>query len=229
MSDVRNVFRTAADRAQTVDLGTRRAHARAPFTMIEHDPDTAEAFVRRFHDLVVWKHDGNCFNRAMSGVHLLDRMVGLGAGPTDDVFAGAVHVEQELDAKGALTGRFHGSAALRVRGHEHPLDIDFLNDRPLVPFDAEHPPPVTKLIRPYAGTGAPYSDGTVRSDSIGPAFFGGAEEYLGKAWDRATERDVRPDDLEDVVRALHDPSHLRSLQPDGRNMSVRANDAISFE
>jgi hypothetical protein len=227
-ADVTRVLGTAAGHARAAGDEVIQANARAPFTLVEHEPAVAEAFMQRFHDSVIWRHDTNCFNRAMTGAHLLDEMSGLGAGPADDVFAGAIHVEQEV-VDGGLTGRFHGSLALRIQGHEKPAVLDFLNGRPFVHFDDETLPPVTQLIRPYAGTGVP-GRSAPRTNWVGPYFFDHAARTLTEAWDGAETRVARPAALVDTVAAVRrgmDPKvSATELQS---SMMVRANDVISFD
>ena len=228
-TDITRTLTTAGTRAASVSDQTLIAQARAPFTMVEHEPRVVEDFLNRFHDAVIWKHDGNCFNRAMLGVHMLDEMTGLGAGPADDVFAGAIHVEQELDRVGALTGRFHGSAAIRIKGHDDPYVVDFLHDRPFVRVRADDLPEVTQLIRPYAGTGAPWLTGGSRTNWVGAPFFDGARQNLTAAWSKAAQRDLKPHELADTIRAVHQLDDARVPLADNRKISLRANDAVSFD
>lgn len=250
MADVSRVLGTAAARAREAGPSALREHARAPFTMIEHEPHDVEEFLRWFERTPEWRPDGNCFNRTMLGAHRLDEIAGLGAGPRDDMFAGAIHIEQETASEflataktpeelerlratlttgehAHLSGRFHATLALRIKGHEDPVAVDFKAKRPFLHFLADTLPERTQLIRPFAGSGV-WGGASVRSAWVDDAYFTGATSFLNDAIAGSTMRIDRSAALEDAVAAVHHGA-ARPVHADNRPMSVRVNDEATFD
>lgn len=250
IADVTRIMGTASARAREAGVPAIQANARAPFELIEHEPELVEQFLRWFERTPEWRPDGNCLNRTMLGIHALDEMAGLGATPTSDVFAGALHIEQETaddflrtarspeelaqfrsmlsDGEYAhLSGRFHATMALRIQGHEDLAAVDFKANRPFVHFMADRLPERTQLIRPYAGTGV-WGGVSLRQDWADHTYFDGAQRFLNDAIASSTMRIDRSAALEHAIDAVH-RGYARPAVPDERPMSRVVNDAVTFD
>lgn len=250
ITDVTRVMDTASGHAREAGLPVIQANARAPFELFEHEPAVVEDFLRWFERTPEWRPDGNCLNRTMVGIHKLDAMSGLHAKPTDDVFAGAIHVEQESaddylataatpeererlrgflskDENAHLSGRFHGTMAFKVRGHEDLLAVDFKAKRPLVHFDGDNLPVRTQLIRPFSGTGV-WGGVSMRPNFADHTYFDGAKRFLNDAISASTMRIDRSAALEHAVEAVH-RGYTKPAAPDVRLMSRVVNDSVTFD
>lgn len=188
---VADVMSMAAQRAEAAGASTLIEHARAPFTMLEHSPRTIEAFTKRFARATVWTDEGNCFNRAMLGAHLLDRDVRLGAGPADDVFAAAIAVSPHRHLDGGYNGGFHAALAVKVRGESELAIVDLLPGNPrrntLSGWSVD---PNPLVLRPFAGTGL-FDGVSHRSTWVGPEYFEFARDQLTHTWNNAEAHGVR--------------------------------------
>ena len=184
-AQVTRIMDMAAARARDAGVDVLQAKARAPFQLVETDWDTAMRFVDRFRSTALWVDEGNCFNRAMLGAHMLDDMRGFGMGPADDAFAGAIAVSRHYGGDGGYVGGFHAGLAVKLPGLDEPQVIDLLPGQPSIqPLSSWSLDPEPMLLRPYAGTGL--WDGVgYRSDWVGDGFFDGAGSLLNQTWDAA--------------------------------------------
>lgn len=183
--DISRVLGGAAQRARAAGPEVLAAKARAPFQLVETDWTTTMRMVDRLRGTAVWVDEGNCFNRAMLGAHMLDDMRGFGMGPADDAFAGAIAVSRHYDGTGGYVGGFHAGLAVKLPGLDEPQVIDLLPREPAIqPLSTWSRDPDPMLLRPYAGTGL--WDGVgYRSEWVGDQFFDGAAGMLNQTWDNA--------------------------------------------
>jgi hypothetical protein len=187
--DLGRVFDRAIGAARTAGPEVLEATARRPFELLEVDHGTLSRFIDRFRGSILWTDEGNCFNRAMAGAHMLDEMVGLGAAPTSDAFTAAIAVNRHFNAAGYDAG-FHAAVAVRPRWSPDVLVVDPLpGNRTLQPLRRWSHDPEPMLLRPFAGTGL--WDGVgYRSTWVGDQYFAGARELLHQTWDAAEQYGV---------------------------------------
>lgn len=182
VGDISRVFGRAARLAREESVELLQAKARAPFQLAETDPATLSSFLDRFRGAALWVDEGNCFNRAMLGAHMLDEMRGFGMGPADDVFAGAIAIKRNHVAE-RYVADFHAALAVKVRGFDEVQVIDMVPGSPrMQPLSRWAPGETPELVRPFAGTGV----GT-RSTWVGGGYFDGAATNLQRTWDAATQ------------------------------------------
>lgn len=172
------VLGRAADAARSVGDEALEAAARQPFRLLEHSEGQIQALIADMRASLAWVDEGNCFNRAMYGAHLLGQRSGTGLSPLADEFAAAVAVSPHLHDGGTYTGGFHAAMAVRVRGREGLQVIDLLEGHaslePLATW-TRHPDPL--VLRPWAGTGI-WDGVSRRSTWVGAPYFDDAERRL---------------------------------------------------
>ncbi len=189
LGDISRVFGRAASLAREEPVELIKARARAPFQIVETDPATLSRFIDRFRSAALWVDEGNCFNRAMLGAHMLDEMRGFGMGPADDVFAGAIAVSRHHDGDGYVAG-FHAALAVKAPYLDELQVIDPLPGSPrMQPLSQWSTDPDPMLLRPYAGTGLKLDEG-YRSTWVGGDFFDGAASWLENTWHHADTHGV---------------------------------------
>lgn len=141
--------------------------ARRDFDLATFSPAQANELQRRVAGATIQIDEGNCFNRAMLGAHLAGRMAGTGTAPADDVLGGALAVRAYTHDGGTYTGAFHTKLAIRVDGRDELQLIDPLPGNPRLQDLSEWAPPSeVRLLRPYQGTGIPFSDGGARAKFV---------------------------------------------------------------
>jgi hypothetical protein len=190
VGDISRVLGRAARlaREETVDLLV--AKSRAPFQVAETDHATLSRFLDRFERTALWVDEGNCFNRAMLGAHMLDEVRGFGMGPADDVFAGAIAIKRNHVAE-RYVADFHAALVVKVKHMDELQVIDMVPGSPrMQPLSAWAPGETPLIVRPYAGTGV----GT-RSTWVGGGFFDGAASNLQATWKAATSFGVQVNGL----------------------------------
>lgn len=179
------VFERAAARAAAAGPERLAAHARGPFELVELSPGQLDRFSERFARAAVWVDEGNCFNRAMLGAHLLDGQLQLAAGPLDDSFAGAIAVSRHRHLGGGYDGGFHAALAVRLRGETQLQVLDLLpGNPPLQALSRWSPDPDPLVLRPWAGTGL-WNGVSHRSEWVGEGYFAFARDQLRATWDDA--------------------------------------------
>ncbi len=189
IGDISRVLGGAARRAREESVDVIRAHAREPFQVLETDPGTVSRFLDRFRQAAVWVDEGNCFNRAMLGAHMLDDMRGLGMGPADDAFAAAIAVSRHHNGNGYY-GAFHAATAVKLPWIDELQVIDPLpGNRAMQPLSTWSKDPDPMVLRPYAGTGL-WNGVGYRSDWVGGGYFDGARDLLVRTWDAAERHGV---------------------------------------
>lgn len=182
VGDISRVLGRAARLAREESVDLLQAKARTPFQIADTDPATLSRFMDRFGDTALWVDEGNCFNRAMLGVHMLDEMRGFGMGPADDVFVGAIAIKRNHVAE-RYVADFHAALAVKVRHVDELQVIDMVPGSPrLQPLSAWAPGETPELVRPYAGTGV-----GSRSTWVSGSYFDGAAWNLQRTWDAAAE------------------------------------------
>ena len=186
MVDIDRVFGRAARLAGQETLDVIQAKATQPFQLLEIDHSTLSRLIERFERSALWIDEGNCFNRAMLGAHMLDDIMGLGMGPADDVFAGAIAIKRNHVAT-RYTADFHAALVVKVKHMDELQVIDMVPGSPrMQPLSSWAPGEQAKVIRPYAGTGV-----NGRSDWVGPGYFDAAEDLLDRTWASAESFGVR--------------------------------------
>ncbi len=182
VGDISRVLGRAARLAREESVDLLQAKARAPFQLVELDHATLSRFLDRFERTALWVDEGNCFNRAMLGVHMLDEMRGFGMGPADDVFAGAIAIKRNHVAE-RYVAEFHAALVVKVRHMDELQVIDMVPGSPrLQPLSAWAPGEAPDIVRPYAGTGV-----GSRSTWVGGGYFDGAASNLQRTWNAASE------------------------------------------
>lgn len=188
--DLAQVFAVASDKARSAGTDVLQRTAREPFELVPLKNETVERFIDRFTETAVWVDEGNCFNRAMLGAHMLDDMVGLGAGPTDDAFAAGIAINRYFNAAGYDSG-FHAAVALRPKGSSETMVVDLLPGHPRIEkLSSWSSDPDPMLLRPFAGTGL-WNGTSHRSEWVGHQYFDFARSQLDDTWRAAEDHGVR--------------------------------------
>lgn len=177
-ASVMHVLGEAGAVAAEVGDSALQAVARRPFQLAEHTPETIQFVQDQMRHHLAWVDEGNCYNRAMYGAHLLSQETGIGRSPLEHTFAGAIAVSPHLHDGGTYTGGFHAALAVRVQGRDGVQIIDLLPQHPDLESLASwtrHPEPL--LLHPWAGTGL--WDGVgYRSTWVGAPYFEDAAARL---------------------------------------------------
>ncbi len=185
VGDISRVLGRAAGLAREASVDVLVAKSRAPFQIVELDHPTLSRFLDRFERSALWVDEGNCFNRAMLGAHMLDEVRGFGMGPADDVFAGAIAIKRNHVAE-RYVADFHAALAVKVRHVDELQVIDMVPGSPrMQPLSTWAPGETPAIVRPFAGTGV----GT-RSTWVGGGYFDGAASNLRATWNAAREYGV---------------------------------------
>ena len=186
MRSVSRVLGRAERAAAAVGDDVLIANARRPFELQALSEPQLHRFLARYRRDLVWIDEGNCFNRAMYGAHLLGDMTGVGRSPLADTFAGAIAVHAYRHEGATYTGGFHAALMVRVQGMPEPQVIDLLSGNPtLVPRSQWYAGSAgtTEVIRPFAGTGV--WNGVAHRDTwVGPSYFRFARGMLHDSWQR---------------------------------------------
>lgn len=182
VGDLTRVLARAGQLARDETSTLIQAKARAPFQLLETDYSTLSRFLDRFEDTALWVDEGNCFNRAMLGAHMLDQMRGFGMGPADDVFTGAIAIKRNHRAT-LYNADFHAGFAVRLPHLDEPQIVDMVPGQPrLQPLSSWAPGESPELVRPFAGTGV-----NGRSTWVGGGYFNFAASKLTETWDAAQD------------------------------------------
>lgn len=180
VGDITRVFAGASAKALDAGVDVLVANARAPFTLLDVDRGTLSRFIDRFRSAALWVDEGNCFNRAMLGAHMLDDMVGLGAGPASDAFVAGIAVSRRHIGPDYI-GDFHAAIAVKIPHVDELMVIDPVPGSPTMQtLSRWSRDPEPLLLRPFAGTGI----GT-RSSWVGDGYFDGARDLLEQTWNAA--------------------------------------------
>lgn len=189
MRDVAQVLAVPATRAREAGPELLQQHARAPFELLDVDHGTVSRFIDRFRASALWVDEGNCFNRAMLGAHMLDQMTGLAAGPVDDAFAAGIAVNRHFTAQGYDAG-FHAAVAVKLPHVDELMVVDPLpGSRRMQPLSQWSTDPEPLILRPYAGTGL-WDGVAYRSTWVGDQYFDGARDLLTQTWRAAEQHGV---------------------------------------
>jgi hypothetical protein len=163
-----------------------KSSARAPFDLLETEPAVLKMFMDRFGTNLVWTDEGNCFNRAMYGAHLLDDMRGMGTGPADEAFTAAIAVNRHFTSSGYDAG-FHAAVAVKLPQVDELMVIDPLPGNPRIqPLSMWSKDPEPLILRPFAGTGL-WNGVGYRSTWVGDSYFDGARDLLTQTWNAAEQ------------------------------------------
>lgn len=189
VGDITRVFAGASAKALDAGVDVLVANARAPFTLLDVDLGTLSRFIDRFQDTALWVDEGNCFNRAMLGAHMLDGMVGLGATPASDAFVAGIAISRHHVGPNYVGG-FHAAVAVKLPYVDELMVIDPLPGSPrMQPLSSWSRDPEPLLLRPFAGTGL--WDGVgYRSSWVGSGYFDGARDLLSQTWNAAEQYGV---------------------------------------
>lgn len=180
VGDISRVLGRAARLAREEGVDLLVAKARAPFQIAETDHATLSRFLDRFEQTALWVDEGNCFNRAMLGAHMLDAMRGFGMGPADDVFAGAIAIKRTHVAE-RYVADFHAALVVKVQYMDELQVIDMVPGSPrMQPLSTWAPGETPTIVRPFAGTGV-----NGRSTWVGGGYFEGAASNLQATWNAA--------------------------------------------
>jgi hypothetical protein len=123
IGDITRVFAGASSEALDAGVDVLVAKARAPFWMVEVDHGTVSRFIDRFQDTALWVDEGNCFNRAMLGAHMLDDMAGLRASAAGDAFVAGIAISRHHVGPN-YTGGFHAAVAVKLPHLDELMVID---------------------------------------------------------------------------------------------------------
>ncbi len=200
-SAARHVLGAAADAARTVGDDALARVARHPFQMAHHPAPVIDELLRDMRAHLAWIDEGNCYNRAMYGAHLLAQRTGIGTSPLADTFAAAIAVSPHLHTGGGYTGGFHAALAVRIQGRAGIQIIDPLpgnvpirdyatwlrDNAPINNAATMSAHPEQRVLRPWAGTGL-WDGMQYRSTWVGAPYFEDAARRLEQAHTAMTAR-----------------------------------------